>query len=58
MQSVYIETTIPSYLTSRRSMQQAIADDQLATVQWWNTERKHDRLLRLSRASLSDHLHA
>ena len=44
MQSVYIETTIPSYLTGRRSKQQAIADDQLATVQWWVTERKHYRL--------------
>lgn len=44
MQSVYIETTIPSYLTGRRSKQQAIADDQLATVQWWDTERKHYRL--------------
>lgn len=44
MQSVYIETTIPSYLTGRRSKQQAIADDQLATVQWWETERKHYRL--------------
>jgi hypothetical protein len=44
MQSVYIETTIPSYLTGRRSKQQSIADDQLATVQWWDTERKHYRL--------------
>ena len=44
MQSVYIETTIPSYLTARPSQQQVIADDQLATVQWWDTERKHYRL--------------
>jgi len=44
MQSVYIETTIPSYLTGRRSKQQAIADDQLATLRWWDTERKHYRL--------------
>ena len=44
MQSVYIETTIPSYLTARPSKQQMIADDQLATVQWWDTERKHYRL--------------
>jgi len=44
MQSVYIETTIPSYLTGRRSKQQSIADDQFATVQWWDTERKHYRL--------------
>ena len=44
MQSVYIETTIPSYLTGRQSKQQTIADDQLATIQWWNTERKHYRL--------------
>jgi len=44
MQSVYIETTIPSYLTGRGSKQQSIADDQLATVQWWDTERKHYRL--------------
>jgi hypothetical protein len=44
MQSVYIETTIPSYLTGRKSKQQAIAADQIATRHWWDTERKHYRL--------------
>lgn len=44
MQSVYIETTIPSYLTGRQSRQQAISDDQDATRKWWDTERKHYRL--------------
>lgn len=44
MQSVYIETTIPSYLTGRQSKQQPISEDQDATRQWWETERKHYRL--------------
>jgi hypothetical protein len=34
MQSVYIETAIPSYLTGRPSKQRAIADDQLPTISW------------------------
>lgn len=44
MQSVYIETTVPSYLTGRLSNHPAIADDQEATRKWWDAERKHYRL--------------
>jgi hypothetical protein len=44
MQSVYIETTIPSYLTSRMSRQGSIAADQEATRAWWNEQRRHFRI--------------
>lgn len=44
MQSVYIETTIPSYLTSRKSRQPALAEDQNATRFWWDTQRGRFRL--------------
>ena len=39
MQTVYIETTIPSYLAAHPSSQQSIADDQKATHEWWDNER-------------------
>jgi len=39
MQSVYVETTIPSYLTSRRSKQPSLAADQEATREWWEIQR-------------------
>ena len=44
MQTVYIETTIPSYLTSRRSQQASVAVDQDSTSVWWETQRKQFRL--------------
>jgi hypothetical protein len=44
MQSVYIETTIPSYLASRPSSQPSIAVDQQATHEWWEQERMRFRL--------------
>ncbi|MBC7979681.1 MAG: type II toxin-antitoxin system VapC family toxin [Armatimonadetes bacterium] len=44
MQSVYIETTIPSYLTSRKSRQAALAADQDATRFWWDDQRRRFRL--------------
>jgi hypothetical protein len=44
MQSVYIETTIPSYLTSRKSRQPSLAADQDATRSWWDTQRGRFRL--------------
>jgi hypothetical protein len=39
VQSVYIETTIPSYLAAHPSSQRAIAVDQEATHRWWKQER-------------------
>jgi len=44
MQSVYIETTIPSYLTSRKSRHVSIAADQEATRAWWNEQRRYFRI--------------
>ena len=44
MQSVYIETTIPSYLAARPSKLTHIASDQTATQDWWNNERSRFRL--------------
>ena len=44
MQSVYIETTIPSYLTSRISRQASLAADQKATRDWWDEQRQQFRL--------------
>ncbi len=40
MQSVYLETTIPSYLAARPSGMQAVAADQQSTHAWWSAERK------------------
>lgn len=44
MQTVYIETTIPSYLAAHPSSQPSIALDQTATHDWWNQERLRYRL--------------
>ena len=44
MQTVYIETTIPSYLAAHPSSQPAIAADQQATHEWWQNERSRFRL--------------
>ena len=44
MQSVYIETTIPSYLAAHPSSQPSIAVDQQATHAWWTQERRRFRL--------------
>ena len=43
MQTVYIETTIPSYLGSNPSSQKLIARDQQTTHQWWTSERRRFR---------------
>lgn len=40
MQSVYIETTIPSYLGAHPSRQEPLASHQKATHLWWKTERQ------------------
>lgn len=44
MQTVYIETTIPSYLAARASRQGRIAADQELTHHWWTKERFRFRL--------------
>jgi predicted nucleic acid-binding protein len=38
--SVYIETTIPSYLTAWRSPELMMAGNQEATRAWWDTDRQ------------------
>ena len=38
---IYVETTIPSYLTARRSRDLQLAADQQATEDWWNEHRQH-----------------
>jgi len=44
MHTVYMETTIPSYLASHPSSQASIAVDQEATRIWWEQERLRFRL--------------
>ena len=36
---LYLETTIPSYLTARRSRDMRMATDQEATESWWKSHR-------------------
>ena len=44
METVYIETTIPSYLTAHRSTQEPMASHQRITKDWWHHERMRFRL--------------
>jgi hypothetical protein len=44
MESVYIETTIPSYLAARPSRQPVMAQHQTFTHEWWTFERSRYRL--------------
>lgn len=44
METVYIETTIPSYLTAHRSNQEPLASHQKMTKDWWDHERTRFRL--------------
>ena len=44
MLRVYIETTIPSYLTSRRSRDLVIAARQEMTQEWWEDKRQNVEL--------------
>ena len=39
MQSVYIETTIPSYYTGRRPRDLVLAARQQLTIEWWDQYR-------------------
>ena len=41
MQTVYIETTIPSYLAAHPSRREPMASHQEKTHRWWKTERQH-----------------
>jgi hypothetical protein len=41
METVYIESTIPSYLTARRVIREPMASHQQSTKDWWNHERVH-----------------
>lgn len=45
MQTIYIETSVVSYLRSRPSGQVVSAARQLITSRWWETERHHYQLV-------------
>lgn len=44
METVYIGTTIPSYLTAHRSYQEPMKSHQRITQEWWDHERARFRL--------------
>lgn len=44
MQTVYIETTIPSYLAAKPSRLPTIASDQETTHSWWSRDRYRFRI--------------
>jgi hypothetical protein len=44
METVYIESTIPSYLTARHVTREPMAFHQQFTKDWWNHERVRFRL--------------
>ncbi len=44
METVYIETTIPSYLTARYSESICTLSRQIVTQKWWNEYRSNYRL--------------
>ncbi len=39
--TVYLETTIPSFLTSRPSNDLILAGQQQLTLRWWNSRKRH-----------------
>lgn len=53
IQSVYIETSIPSYLTARPSSDLRVAAWQQLTTQWWE-ESRHDFLIFTSELVLTE----
>ena len=42
--TVYLETTIPSYLTARPSRNLIVAGEQALTLQWWESRKAMYRL--------------
>ena len=50
---LYVETTIPSYLTARRSSLARIAADQQTTQDWWDFQR-HEYELFISEAVIEE----
>jgi len=50
---LYLETTIPSYLVSRRSRDLRLAADQETTQEWWE-QRRHDFELFVSETVLRE----
>ncbi len=50
---LYLETTIPSYLTARRSPLARIATDQQTTQDWWDFQR-HEYELFISEAVIEE----
>lgn len=44
MHRIYIETSVPSYLTARRSKDLIVAADQETTIDWWNDHRPRFQL--------------
>jgi hypothetical protein len=50
--TVYVETTIPSYLASRRSRDVIVAGHQEVTLEWWNRRRHRFSLFTSSRVLL------
>ncbi len=53
MDKVYIETTIPSYVTARISKDLVVAGHQQLTVEWWEIER-HNYDLYISEVVLAE----
>jgi len=43
MQSIYLETTIPSYLVAKPSSSIIVAAEQILTREWWDqSQAKYD----------------
>jgi predicted nucleic acid-binding protein len=53
MSTVYVETTIPSYLIARPSRDLVVAGHQQITIEWWERSRDHFELF-ISEAVLEE----